>query len=141
MNTCCLPSSNSPTGSPGLLQRRPEPTRTRWTKAIDAELGRRPRVSGPGAAPGEIRITQRLGRLFDTAGAEAGRLKDEYVSVEHLLLALIGEGVATPAGRVLRDQGLTREAFLARARQRPGKPAGHLRHAGSRLRGVGEVRP
>jgi ATP-dependent Clp protease ATP-binding subunit ClpB len=82
-------------------------------KEIDAELGRRPRVSGPGAAPGEIRVTQRLGRLFDSAASEAGRLKDEYVSVEHLLLALMGEGVATQAGRVLREQGITREAFLA----------------------------
>ena len=82
-------------------------------KEIDAELERRPRVSGPGAAPGEIRVTQRLGRLFDSAASEAGRLKDEYVSVEHLLLALIGEGVATPAGRLLREQGVTREAFLA----------------------------
>ena len=81
-------------------------------KEIDAELERRPRVSGPGAAPGEIRVTQRLGRLFDSAASEAGRLKDEYVSVEHLLLALLGEGVATPAGRLLREQGVTREAFL-----------------------------
>jgi ATP-dependent Clp protease ATP-binding subunit ClpB len=81
-------------------------------KEIDTELERRPRVSGPGAAPGEIRVTQRLGRLFDNAASEASRLKDEYVSVEHLLLALIGEGVATPAGRLLREQGVTREAFL-----------------------------
>ena len=81
-------------------------------KEVDAELERRPRVSGPGAAPGEIRVTQRLGRLFDSAASEASRLKDEYVSVEHLLLALIGEGVATPAGRLLREQGITREAFL-----------------------------
>jgi ATP-dependent Clp protease ATP-binding subunit ClpB len=81
-------------------------------KEVDAELGRRPRVSGPGAAPGEIRVTQRLGRLFDSAASEAGRLRDEYVSIEHLLLALIGEGVATPAGRLLREQGVTREAFL-----------------------------
>jgi ATP-dependent Clp protease ATP-binding subunit ClpB len=81
-------------------------------KEVDTELERRPRVSGPGAAPGEIRVTQRLGRLFDSAASEAGRLKDEYVSVEHLLLALLGEGVATPAGRLLREQGVTREAFL-----------------------------
>ncbi len=83
------------------------------TKAIDAELARRPRVTGPGAAPGEVRLTQRLGRLLDSAESEAGRLKDEYVSVEHLLLALIGEGVDTPAGRSLREYGITRESFLA----------------------------
>jgi ATP-dependent Clp protease ATP-binding subunit ClpB len=40
-------------------------------------------------------VTQRLSRLLDAAEAEAVRLKDEYVSVEHLLLALIEEGSAT----------------------------------------------
>ena len=51
--------------------------------------------------------------MFDGAESEAGRLKDEYVSVEHLLLALIGEGVDTQAGRTLREQGITRESFLS----------------------------
>ncbi|HZD97813.1 MAG TPA: ATP-dependent chaperone ClpB [Micromonosporaceae bacterium] len=98
--------------APRLLQRAGADPDT-LTKAIDAELGRRPRVSGPGVAPGEIRVTQRLGRLLDSAAAEAGRLKDEYVSVEHLLLALIGEGVETQSGRALRDQHVTRESFLS----------------------------
>jgi ATP-dependent Clp protease ATP-binding subunit ClpB len=79
---------------------------------VEAELGRRPRVSGPGAAPGEVRVTQRISRLFDAAAAEGSRLKDEYVSVEHLLLALIDEGSSTAAGRILQGQGLTRESFL-----------------------------
>ncbi|HEV8652773.1 MAG TPA: ATP-dependent chaperone ClpB [Actinomycetes bacterium] len=79
---------------------------------IEAELGRRPRVTGPGAAPGQVMVTQRLARLFDAAEREAGRLKDEYVSVEHLVLALIDEGSATAAGRLLKEQGLTRERYL-----------------------------
>src|SRR6185312_6893379 len=41
---------------------------------LEAELGRFPRVSGPGAAPGEIRITPRLSRVFDAAQGEAKRL-------------------------------------------------------------------
>ncbi len=60
---------------------------------MEAYLARRPKVSGPGTSPGQVFVTQRLSRLFDTADAEAKRLKDEYVSVEHLALALIEEGV------------------------------------------------
>jgi ATP-dependent Clp protease ATP-binding subunit ClpB len=80
--------------------------------ALEAELGRRPRVSGPGANPGQVNVTQRLARLLDSAEQEAGRLKDEYVSVEHLVLAMLAEGQATVAGRLLREQGVTRESFL-----------------------------
>ncbi|RCG31613.1 ATP-dependent chaperone ClpB [Sphaerisporangium album] len=79
---------------------------------LTAELERRPRVSGPGAAPGQVYVTQRLSRLLDTADAEAKRLKDEYISVEHLLLALVEEGPETAAGRLLNGQGLTRDSLL-----------------------------
>ncbi|HEY4466015.1 MAG TPA: AAA family ATPase, partial [Streptosporangiaceae bacterium] len=81
-------------------------------KGLDAELERRPRVTGPGAAPGQVFVTQRLSRLLDAAQREADRLKDEYVSVEHLLIALLEEGPGTAAGRLLREQGLTRDGFL-----------------------------
>src|SRR5437764_13299167 len=80
--------------------------------AVDSDLQRRPRVTGPGAAPGQVFITQRLARVLDAAEREAKRLKDEYVSVEHLLLALLEEGSSTAAGRVLHGQGLTRDRFL-----------------------------
>ena len=79
---------------------------------MEAELARRPRVSGPGVSPGQVRVTQRLSRLLDAAQQEANRLKDEYVSVEHLLLALLAEGPATAAGRLLQADGLTRDGFL-----------------------------
>jgi ATP-dependent Clp protease ATP-binding subunit ClpB len=81
-------------------------------KELDAELARRPRVSGPGVSPGQITITQRLARLLDAAEQEAQRLKDEYVSVEHVLLALLAEGPSTTSGRLLQDAGLTRDSFL-----------------------------
>ncbi|TFV88468.1 ATP-dependent chaperone ClpB [Blastococcus sp. CT_GayMR20] len=80
---------------------------------LEAELGRRPKVTGPGAAPGQVYVTQRLSRLFDTAEREAHRLKDEYVSVEHLVIALLEEGSSTAAGRLLRTHGLTRDKFLS----------------------------
>jgi len=80
---------------------------------LEADLARRPKVTGPGAAPGQVFVTQRLSRLLDAAEREARRLKDEYVSVEHLLLALTEEGTATTAGQRLKEHGLTRESFLA----------------------------
>jgi ATP-dependent Clp protease ATP-binding subunit ClpB len=79
---------------------------------IEADLGKRPKVSGPGAQPGQVFVTQRLSRLLDTAGREAKRLKDDYVSVEHLIIALLEEGSTTSAGRLLHAQGVTRDKFL-----------------------------
>jgi ATP-dependent Clp protease ATP-binding subunit ClpB len=73
--------------------------------AVDSDLQRRPRVTGPGAAPGQVFVTQRLARVLDTAEREAKRLKDEYVSVEHLLLALAEEGSSSAAGRRLAEFG------------------------------------
>jgi ATP-dependent Clp protease ATP-binding subunit ClpB len=87
-----------------------EPDRLRAD--LEAELGRRPKVSGPGAGPGQVYLTQRLARLLDAAEREAHRLKDEYVSVEHLVMALLEEGTQTAAGRLLHTQGLTRDRFL-----------------------------
>jgi ATP-dependent Clp protease ATP-binding subunit ClpB len=93
-----------------LAQAGADPDQLR--SGLEAELARRPRVSGPGVSPGQISVTQRLSRLLDAAEREAGRLKDEYVSVEHLVMALLEEGPQTASGRLLRDQGLTRDAFL-----------------------------
>jgi ATP-dependent Clp protease ATP-binding subunit ClpB len=81
--------------------------------AVDSDLQRRPRVTGPGAAPGQVFVTQRLARLLEAAEREATRLKDEYVSVEHLLFALAEEGTSSTAGRRLAEFGVTREAFLS----------------------------
>jgi ATP-dependent Clp protease ATP-binding subunit ClpB len=79
---------------------------------LERELGRRPKVTGPGATPGQVSITQRLAKLLDAAQREAKRLKDSYVSVEHLVMVLAEEGSATAAGRVLANHGVTRESFL-----------------------------
>src|SRR6185436_6311078 len=46
---------------------------------LERELAKRPNVSGPGAEPGKIHLSQRLSRLLVTAQDEARRLKDEYV--------------------------------------------------------------
>jgi ATP-dependent Clp protease ATP-binding subunit ClpB len=80
--------------------------------AVDKELEARPQVSGPGAEAGKIYVTQAFQKLFVRAEDEAKRLKDEYVSVEHLALALIDQGKSTPAGKVLAQFNVTRDRFL-----------------------------
>lgn len=84
----------------------------RLRERLEQELEKKPRVSGPGIEPGKVYITQRLNQLLIKAEEEAGRLKDEYVSVEHLLLAFIQEGGATPAGRLLQENRVGKDAFL-----------------------------
>jgi ATP-dependent Clp protease ATP-binding subunit ClpB len=79
---------------------------------LDKELARRPQVSGPGAEPGKVYVTQRLNRLLVAAEDEARRLKDEYVSVEHLVLAMLDETPAGPAARVFQRLGVGRDRFL-----------------------------
>jgi ATP-dependent Clp protease ATP-binding subunit ClpB len=84
--------------------------------ALRAELGRdlerRPRVGGPGIEPGKVYLTRRLSELLVRAEDEAKRLKDEYVSVEHLVLAMIDEGGAQAAARAMATLGITRDRFL-----------------------------
>ena len=94
-----------------LLQRmdiRPEMVKNE----VVAELDRIPRVSGPGAEAGKIYVSQRLSRILVAAENEAKRLKDEYVSVEHLFMALLAEGEKVPSGRILKLAGINRERFL-----------------------------
>ena len=79
----------------------------------EAELSRKPRTTGTAPQPGQVSLTQRVARVLEAADREARRMKDEYVSVEHLLVALAETGSATGAGRVLARHGVTREAFLS----------------------------
>ena len=81
-------------------------------KALDQELDRIPQVTGAGAAagPDQAYVTQRLSRLFTRAEDEARGLKDDYISVEHLLLAIFEEG--GKASQILRAQGVSRETLL-----------------------------
>ncbi|PLY10172.1 MAG: type VI secretion system ATPase TssH, partial [Desulfuromonas sp.] len=58
-------------------------------REVRQELERRPSVSGPGAEVGKIYVTQRLQQLLLDAEKQASQLKDDYVSVEHLFLALL----------------------------------------------------
>jgi ATP-dependent Clp protease ATP-binding subunit ClpB len=84
-----------------------------YAKAVRAELKKLPKVSGPGSGPGQIYVTQRLNETLVKAQELAGRMKDEYVSVEHIFLVLADESASTGAGRVNRDFGLNRDKILA----------------------------
>jgi ATP-dependent Clp protease ATP-binding subunit ClpB len=75
------------------------------------EVQRLPKVSGAG----EPNPGARLSRVLRQAEDEAKSLKDDFVAVEHLMLALVGESGAV--GRLLKDMGVTRERFLTALRQ------------------------
>jgi ATP-dependent Clp protease ATP-binding subunit ClpB len=74
---------------------------------LERELDRRPKVTGAAGGPSQNYITQRLNQVFTKAEDEMRALKDDYLSVEHVLLACIADGV--PA---IRELGLTRERFM-----------------------------
>jgi ATP-dependent Clp protease ATP-binding subunit ClpB len=74
-------------------------------------LDRIPKVSGAGAH-GQVGITHRLNQLLVHAQDEAKKLKDEYVSVEHLVLAMFDEPKSSETAKIFAALGLTRDAFL-----------------------------
>ena len=76
-------------------------------EAAEARLGQIPKVTG-GAQP---QISQALGNVLDGAFESAEQLKDEYVSTEHLLMALAAN-TSDPAGKALAAAGATPEAIL-----------------------------
>ncbi|MET0799859.1 MAG: AAA family ATPase, partial [Actinomycetota bacterium] len=90
---------------------------------VDEVLGAMPKVYAQGV---EVRISPATGRLLEAAATEAEALTDEYISTEHLLLAMLATG-GTKAADVLLEAGLTRDAVLAalaevRGRQRVTSP-------------------
>ena len=79
---------------------------------IEEELNRLPRVSGDAATSQGLYVTQRLNKLLVKAQDEAKRLKDEYVSVEHLVLALFDEPGTSPIGKIFKALSIRRDDFL-----------------------------
>src|SRR5438128_8715012 len=61
------------------------------------------------SSPTEVRISPRLQRVWETAQSEADRLKDDYVSTEHFLLAIADDQEKGQAGQILRRLGITRD--------------------------------
>src|SRR5471032_1146249 len=81
---------------------------------VDALIAALPRHSGPNADQGQVTVSPALTRLLASADTEAKALNDDFVSVEHLLLAMAAD--AGGVGRLFRDAGLTREKLLTALR-------------------------
>ena len=78
------------------------------SERLDYILRTSPKANIFGGGAGQIFITPRVKRIIDLANEEANRLKDEYISTEHIFLAILNER-STPAARLLEGAGVTRE--------------------------------
>jgi ATP-dependent Clp protease ATP-binding subunit ClpB len=74
-------------------------------QTVESDINRLPKVTGPSGPVDQVYITARLNKIFVAAEDEAKKLKDDYISVEHLLLAILDEGGA--AARALKTAGAT----------------------------------
>ena len=79
--------------------------------AVKTEIERIPRVSGPGRERDKIYVSQEVDRTLMQAEKTADRMKDEYVSVEHLMLALL-ETPNAALKRIFQQFGMTKDGFL-----------------------------
>src|SRR6476620_4165703 len=80
-------------------------------QAAEQALSKLPQVQGSGASPGQLHVTPRLSQVLTRAEQQMTTLRDEYLSVEHALLAMVDEG------GVFRKLGLTRDRLLSALQQ------------------------
>jgi len=80
-------------------------------QSVDQALAKVPQVQGAGATPGQLHLTARLGQVLARAEDERTSLKDDYLSVEHVLLAMAQEG------GLFKTLGLTRDRLLTGLQQ------------------------
>ena len=86
------------------------------TERLDYILRTSPKANIFGGGAGQIFITPRVKRIIDLANEEANRLKDDYISTEHIFLAILNER-STPAARLLEGAGVTRERVYETVQQ------------------------
>ncbi len=84
-------------------------------RASEAAIGRLPRLSGPNAENAQVSLSPELSRVMDAADAQAKKLGDDYVSVEHVLLAMAQGGGAV--GTILRDARVSEDTLLRALRE------------------------
>ena len=82
-----------------------------FKERLDYILRTSPKANIFGGGAGQVFITPRVKRIIDLANQEANRLKDEYISTEHIFLAILTEK-NTPSARLLEDLGITRQRVL-----------------------------
>ncbi len=100
---------------------------------LDKELRSSPKVAVYGGGVGQVFYTPRIRTVLELAQGEANRLKDEFISTEHILLAIMSER-NTPSARILQEFGLSRERVLEGITQLRGGQRVTDRQAESRYR-------
>ncbi len=78
---------------------------------LDEVLKASPKAAIYGGGTGQVFITPRVKRIIDQANNEANRLKDEYISTEHVFLAILDEQ-GTAVARILSDAGVTKDRVM-----------------------------
>jgi ATP-dependent Clp protease ATP-binding subunit ClpB len=96
-------------GIVGAVLEKLGPKPNQIEQALVSFLERQPRIEG--SATGQIYLSARLNKIFDKALTEAARLKDEYVSAEHVLIAATEEKTGE-AAKILRQAGVTRDSIF-----------------------------
>ncbi|MDL5050519.1 ATP-dependent chaperone ClpB [Oscillatoria amoena NRMC-F 0135] len=97
---------------PHLLQKAGIQPETAIAKT-EAELRKLPSVSGTAAAPDGLYVIQRLNNLLTKSQDTAKKMKDDFVSVEHLILPMFDESTVTGVAKIFKELGLTRDRFMA----------------------------
>ena len=82
-----------------------------FSAAVAEKLSAMPRVSGSGRDPDKVYISQATDKVLSAAAREAKAMKDDYVSVEHVFLALLDEQTQNTS-ELFRAFGITRDKFL-----------------------------
>ena len=100
---------------------------------IDNQLRTTPKANIYGGGAGQIFITPRVKRVVDMANQEANRLNDEYISTEHIFLAILSER-NTPIARLLADEGITKDRIYDAVKEIRGGQRVTDRKAESRYR-------
>ena len=80
---------------------------------IDGLLKNKPTLTGQTLSPDKMVITQRMAKVLTTAQDESRKMKDEYVSVDHLFAALLDVDSSTPLAKLFKDFGLSKTSFTA----------------------------
>ena len=102
---------------------------------IREELNRRPKVQGAGY---EARLSNELRATLEAAEREMAKLKDEFTSAEHYLLALAAE--KNDAAKALKDFGVTRDKLMQALQQVRGSQRVTDQNPEGQISGAGKIR-
>ena len=102
---------NQKEGEIGRILKKAHVDTARMAQACDREIQRIPKVSGPGRELDKVYISQSVEAALEEAERQSEAMKDEYISVEFLLLGMI-EHPNGPVKAIFAEYGLTKEAFL-----------------------------